>query len=199
MALRGAHGEERDVSEPWLVVGLGNPGPAYARNRHNAGYAVADRLLEDLSERYGSRSRAQVAQTRLAPSHGVPGPRLVIAKPTVFMNESGGPVAALAGFFRVPPERVLVVHDELELPLGELRVKRGGGEGGHNGLRSVSKSLGTRDYPRLRLGIGRPPGRMQPADYVLRDVPAADRAAWEVAVATAADDIQRLIRNGLPV
>ena len=186
------------MTDAWLVVGLGNPGPKYARNRHNAGYAVADQLAADLGERFGSRSRAQVAEVRLPPLGAEPGPRLIIAKPAVFMNESGGPVAALTGFFRVPLERVLVVHDELELDPGEIRIKRGGGEGGHNGLRSVSRSLGTRDYPRVRLGIGRPPGRMDPADYVLRDVPAAGRADWDVMIRTAADDIQDWVRSGLP-
>lgn len=182
------------MTEVWLVVGLGNPGPRYQRNRHNAGYAVAERLAADLGERFGSRSRAQVAEARLPPLDGTLGPRLVIAKPVVFMNESGGPVAALSSFFRVPVERVLVVHDDLELEPGEIRVKRGGGEGGHNGLRSVSKSLGSRAYPRLRLGIGRPPGRMDPADYVLRDVPAAERAEWDVMITSAADEVQGLVR-----
>jgi PTH1 family peptidyl-tRNA hydrolase len=186
------------VSDPWLVVGLGNPGPKYAGNRHNAGYAVAERLAEALGERFSTRSRALVAQTRLQPLGGMPGPQLIIAKPAVFMNESGGPVSALVGFFRVPPSQVLVVHDELELPLGEVKIKRGGGEGGHNGLRSVSKSLGTRDYLRMRLGIGRPPGRMDPADYVLRDVPAVDKSAWDVMLETAMEDIQRLVRGDLP-
>ena len=184
------------MSDPWLVVGLGNPGPRYARNRHNAGYAVADRLAESLGERFGTRSRAQVAEVRLPPLGGVPGPRVIIAKPAVFMNESGGPVSALTGFFRVAPGQVVVLHDELELPLGEIRLKLGGGEGGHNGLRSVTKSLGTRDYLRVRLGIGRPPGRMDPADYVLRDVPGADRDSWDVMIETAVDEIERLIRTG---
>ena len=185
------------MSDPWLVVGLGNPGPRYARNRHNAGYAVAGPRGARRPPPFGSRSRAQVAETRLPPLAGLPGSRLIIVKPAVFMNESGGPVAALTGFFRVPAERVLVVHDELELELGEVRIKRGGGEGGHNGLRSVSKSLGTRDYPRVRLGIGRPPGRTAAADYVLKDVPAAERAVWDVMVETAVDDVQRLVRDGL--
>lgn len=185
------------MSDAWLVVGLGNAGPRYAGNRHNAGYAVAERLALDLGERFGTRSRAQVAEVRLPPVDGLPGPRMIIVKPAVFMNESGGPVAALSGFFRVPAERVLVVHDELELALGQVRIKRGGGEGGHNGLRSVTKSLGTRDYPRLRLGIGRPPGRMDPADFVLRDVPAADAADWDIMIHSAADDIQGLVRTGL--
>jgi PTH1 family peptidyl-tRNA hydrolase len=186
------------VSDPWLIVGLGNPGPRYAGNRHNAGYAVADRLAAVLGERFGGRSRAQVAETRLPPLAGTPGPRVIIAKPDVFMNESGGPVSGLAGFFKVPPSRVLAVHDELELELGDVRLKQGGGEGGHNGLRSISKSLGTRDYPRLRLGIGRPPGRMDPADYVLRDVPGADRALWDVMIETAVDDVERVVRGELP-
>ncbi|MFI7588720.1 aminoacyl-tRNA hydrolase [Spongisporangium articulatum] len=185
------------MSDAWLVVGLGNPGPTYARNRHNAGFQVADRLAETLGERFGSRSRAQVAETRLPPLGGVPGPRLVIAKPAVFMNESGGPVAALTQFFGVEPARLLVVHDELELPLGEIRLKFGGGEGGHNGLRSISKSVKTRDYLRLRLGIGRPPGRQDPADFVLRDVPNAEKADWGVMIESAVDDVERVVRGEL--
>jgi PTH1 family peptidyl-tRNA hydrolase len=120
----------------------------------------------------------------------IPGPRLVLAIPSSYMNLSGGPVSALAGFYGVPAERLLVVHDELDLPLGRLRLKRDGGEGGHNGLRSVSQSLGRRDYCRLRLGIGRPPGRMDPADFVLRDFSSAEREDAGVMIHQAADVIR---------
>src|SRR4051812_2650127 len=123
---------------PWIVVGLGNPGDQYRRNRHNAGYLVADALAAEVGGRFSAhRSRAQVVEGRLPPSAGQPGPRLVVAKPSVFMNESGGPVAGLLNFFRVPVERLIVIHDELDLPFGVLRLKQGGGEGGHNGLRSI--------------------------------------------------------------
>jgi PTH1 family peptidyl-tRNA hydrolase len=184
-------------TDPWLVVGLGNPGAKYAGNRHNLGYAVADRLAELVGGRFSShRSRAEVLEARLPPEGGRPGPRVVLAKPQTYMNESGGPVVNLARFYRVPVERLLVVHDELDLPFGIVRLKRGGGEGGHNGLRSVSRSLGERDYARLRLGIGRPPGRMDPADYVLRDVPAADRPEQALMVEDAADAVVDVLRLG---
>jgi PTH1 family peptidyl-tRNA hydrolase len=142
------------------------------------------------------RTRAAVAQLRLPPLGGRPGPALVLAKPASFMNVSGGPVAGLVRFFKVPPGRLLVVHDELDLPFGQLRLKRGGGEGGHNGLRSVSTSIGTRDYCRLRLGIGRPPGRMDPADYVLRDFATIEREDAAVMVAEAADAVLDVARLG---
>jgi PTH1 family peptidyl-tRNA hydrolase len=186
---------EDDV--PWLVVGLGNPGTSYAGNRHNLGYMVVDRLARDVGGRFSAhRARADVLAGRLAPAGGRPGPRVVLAKPRTFMNESGGPVSGLVRFFRVPLDRLLVVHDELDVPFGTVRLKRAGGEGGHNGLKSVSRSLGSRDYCRLRLGIGRPPGRMDPADFVLRDVPAADRAEQAIMVEEAADAVTEVLRIG---
>jgi peptidyl-tRNA hydrolase, PTH1 family len=179
---------------PWLVVGLGNPGPRYAGNRHNVGQMVVAQLAGDLGATLSShRSRAQVAEARLRPSGGRPGARLVLAAPTSYMNESGGQVVAAVRFFKVPPERLLVVHDELDLPFGDVVLKRGGGEGGHNGLRSVSTSLGTRDYARLRIGIGRPPGRMDPADFVLRDFTAAERQELPVLLESAADVVENLL------
>jgi len=182
---------------PWLVVGLGNPGPTYAGNRHNVGVMVVDVLAARLGERWSARrARAELVQARLAPVAGVPGPRLVLAKPMSFMNLSGGPVGELARFFRTPPAQVLVVHDDLDLPYGTLRLKRGGGEGGHNGLRSVTQVLGTRDYSRLRVGIGRPPGRMDPADFVLRDFSTAERRDLELLIDDAADAVESVLRVG---
>jgi PTH1 family peptidyl-tRNA hydrolase len=182
---------------PWLVVGLGNPGPGYAGNRHNVGAMVADQLAADLRERFGRhRARAEVAEVRLPPLGGRPGPRLVLAKPSSYMNESGGPVSGLAHFFRVEPDRLLVVHDELDIPFGELRLKQGGGEGGHNGLRSISQSLGTKEYCRLRIGIGRPPGRMDAADYVLHDFSAAERKQLPILIAEAVDAIGDVATSG---
>lgn len=182
---------------PWLVVGLGNPGDRYARHRHNAGAMALDAAAAELGARFSAhRTRAQVAQLRLPPTGTAPGPALVLAKPSCYMNESGGPVTALVRFFRVPATRLLVVHDELDLPLGRLRLKRSGGEGGHNGLRSISGALGTRDYCRLRLGIGRPPGRMDPADFVLREFAAAERPDAEVMIAQAGDVISDVARLG---
>jgi PTH1 family peptidyl-tRNA hydrolase len=176
-----------------VVVGLGNPGPGYAQNRHNAGAMVVDLLAEELRERFGRhRSGAEVAEVRLPPSGGRPGSRLVLAKPTSYMNVSGGPVGAVLRFFRIPSDHLLVVHDELDIPFGELRLKRGGGEGGHNGLRSVSQAVGTRDYCRLRVGIGRPPGRMDPADYVLRDFSGVERKELPLLLAAAAEAVREV-------
>jgi peptidyl-tRNA hydrolase, PTH1 family len=185
------------MDQPWLVVGLGNPGDRYARNRHNVGYQVADRLAAEIGGTFSAhRSRAQVLEGRLPPVAGRPGPRLILAKPAVFMNESGGPVAGLVNFYRVPIDQLIVVHDDLDLPFGVLRLKQGGGEGGHNGLRSISRSTDSKNYLRLRLGIGRPPGRMDPADYVLKDVPAADREELQLMLGDAADAVSSIVVSG---
>jgi PTH1 family peptidyl-tRNA hydrolase len=151
---------------PFLVVGLGNPGKEYAGNRHNVGFLVADLLAGRIGAKFGrhKRAHADVAEGRL----GFGGPRVVLAKPLTFMNLAGGPVASLAQFYKVPVENVVAVHDDLDLPYGQIRAKRGGGEGGHNGLRSMSKSLGLKEYARVRFGIGRPPGRQDPADWTGR-------------------------------
>jgi PTH1 family peptidyl-tRNA hydrolase len=180
-----------DDDGPWLVVGLGNPGPTYAGNRHNVGAMVVAALARELGARFSAhKSRAEVAELRLPPSRGLPGPRLILARPSCYMNESGGPVSALARFFRIAPERLLVAHDELDIPFAQLRLKRDGGEGGHNGLRSISQSLGTKDYCRLRLGIGRPPGRMDAADFVLRDFSSAERADAALMVAEGVEAVK---------
>jgi len=176
------------------VVGLGNPGETYARNRHNVGFMVLDLLAERDRARFKShRARADVVEGRLETV------RAVLAKPRTYMNESGGPVAALTKFYRTPVERLIVVHDDLDLGFGVLRVKQGGGDGGHNGLRSITKSLGTGDYLRVRVGIGRPPGRMDPADFVLRDFAAAERADLAVHLERAADAAETLAQSGLSI
>lgn len=175
-----------------LVVGLGNPGPGYAGNRHNVGAMVADVLAGRFSGRFKShKAGADIAEGRLADT------RAIVAKPRSYMNLSGGPVAGLARFFKVPATEVIVVHDELDLPPHVVRVKQGGGEGGHNGLKSISASLGSKEYLRVRCGIGRPPGRMDPADYVLRDFSAADRKELPIDLENAADAVESLIRYGL--
>ncbi|WP_404352587.1 aminoacyl-tRNA hydrolase [Phycicoccus jejuensis] len=184
---------------PWLVVGLGNPGPRYAGNRHNVGAMV----VEELARRSGDtlrthKARATAAQVRLGTGPGgVPGPSAVVAVPSCYMNESGGPVKALLSFFSVPAERLVVVHDELDIDAGSVRLKRGGGEGGHNGLRSISSSLGTKDYHRVRVGIGRPPGRMDPADFVLRDFSPTERKELPFLLDDAADAVEQLVTLGL--
>ncbi|WP_239312552.1 MULTISPECIES: aminoacyl-tRNA hydrolase [unclassified Frankia] len=185
-------GADGAVAGPWLVVGLGNPGPTYAGNRHNIGFMVLDLLAERVGDRFRThRARADVMQTRLA------GAQAVLAKPHSFMNASGGPVAALRAFFKAEVGRVLVVHDELDIPFGAVRLKLGGGDNGHNGLRSVTASLGSRDYLRVRLGIGRPPGRMDPADFVLRDFSSVERKELAVVVDTAADAVEQVVAEGL--
>lgn len=178
---------------PALVVGLGNPGPDYAGTRHNVGH----RVVELLAARAGGgrfskhRTNADVLEGRLA------GRRVVIAKPRSYMNVSGGPVAGLAQYFSVPVTDVVVVHDELDLEFGVVRLKRGGGEGGHNGLRSVSKALGSKEYLRVRFGIGRPPGRQDPADFVLKRFSGAEHKDLEFAVDLAADAAEALLTDGL--
>lgn len=182
----------------WLVVGLGNPGPTYAGNRHNVGAMVADELAGRLRGRFSShKTRAAVCEGRLTPVPGRLGPRVVLAKPASYMNESGGPVAGLVRFYKVDPSRLLVVHDELDVPFATIRLKLGGGEGGHNGLRSISKSLGTKDFVRVRVGIGRPPGRADPADFVLSNFSGTERRELPLMVADAADAVEAVISDGL--
>ncbi|MFC7647656.1 aminoacyl-tRNA hydrolase [Streptosporangium lutulentum] len=176
----------------WLVVGLGNPGPEYAANRHNAGFMVLDELAARAGGRFKThRSRAEVLEGRLA------GVSAVLAKPMSFMNLSGGPVKALTDFYKIDPAHVIAVHDELDIPYGALRAKLGGGDNGHNGLRSITKSLATKDYLRVRFGIGRPPGRMDTAAYVLRDFATVERKDLPFLVDRAADVVESLIKVGL--
>jgi PTH1 family peptidyl-tRNA hydrolase len=178
---------------PALVVGLGNPGPEYAETRHNVGV----RVVELLAARAGGgrfakhKSNADVLEGRLA------GRRAVFAVPRTFMNVSGGPVAGLLRYYGVEPADLVVVHDDLDLGFGVVRLKQGGGEGGHNGLRSISGSIGTKDYLRVRFGIGRPPGRQDPADFVLKRFSGAERKELEFAVDLAADAAEALLRDGL--
>ncbi|HZC74130.1 MAG TPA: aminoacyl-tRNA hydrolase [Jatrophihabitans sp.] len=175
-----------------LLVGLGNPGPRYAATRHNLGYQVVDLLAERIGGRFKAhKGRADVVEARLA------GGPVVLVKPRSYMNDSGGPVGSVARFYKVPVELVVVVHDDLDLPYGALRLKRGGGDGGHNGLRSITAALGSKEYLRVRLGIGRPPGRQDPADYVLREFSAAERKDLGFHVDRAADAVEALLRDGL--
>jgi peptidyl-tRNA hydrolase, PTH1 family len=176
----------------WLVVGLGNPGPEYSGNRHNVGFDVLDTLASRVGGRFKShKARADVIEGRLA------GQRVVLAKPRSYMNESGGPVSALRDFFKVPLDRLVVVHDELDLPYAGLRLKLGGGDNGHNGLKSLRRSLGSGEFNRVRFGIGRPPGRMDAAAFVLRDFSATERKELPVLVERAADAIEALVVDGM--
>lgn len=177
----------------WLVVGLGNPGPTYAHNRHNVGAMVLDVLGVRQNAAFKThRSRAAVIEGRR-----LGGPRIVLAKPSSYMNESGGPVASLLGFFGVGLQQLIVVHDEIDIPYGEIRLKLDGGEGGHNGLRSISRSLASRAYLRVRVGVGRPPGRQDAADFVLKDFSSAERKDLAVLLDEAADAVEAVIAEGL--
>jgi PTH1 family peptidyl-tRNA hydrolase len=182
------------------VVGLGNPGPGYAGNRHNVGFMVADVLAARVGGRFRShKSRAQVVEARLPGSGACAAggrARVILAKPMSFMNASGGPVAALRDFHKVPVDNVVVVHDELDIDFGALRLKKGGGDNGHNGLKSITKVLGP-DYYRVRFGVGRPPGRMDVAAYVLKDFSGAERKELDYFVDRSADAVECLIDEGL--
>ncbi len=181
------------MAEPLLVVGLGNPGPNYAATRHNLGFMVADRLAERLGSTFKlhKRSGAEIITGRLG------GHSVVVAKPRCFMNEAGRQVGPLAKFYSVPAAGVVVIHDDLDLDFGRVRLKVGGGEGGHNGLRSVASALASRDFQRVRIGIGRPPGRKDPAVFVLERFSAAEKAEVPTICEQAADATELLIELGL--
>jgi PTH1 family peptidyl-tRNA hydrolase len=180
----------------WLVVGLGNPGPSYAGNRHNIGYMVNDELASRVGSgfRPHKTGRADVVEGRIG---GPGGARVVLARPRCYMNETGGPVSALAKFYKVPVERIIAIHDELDIAFDTLRVKQGGGDNGHNGLRSMRRSLDSGEFNRVRVGIGRPPGRQSPADFVLADYSASERKILPFQVDRAADAVECLITDGL--
>ena len=184
-------------SSPWLVVGLGNPGPEYAATRHNVGFLVADLLADQYGVRMArhKRGHALAAEGRI----GVPGSttHVVLVEPLSFMNDSGGPVKSLMAFYGVEPDRLVVVHDELDIPFTAIRAKFGGGDNGHNGLKSIRRAIGTGEFLRVRVGIGRPPGRQDPADYVLKPYPSAERKELPEVVQRAADAVECLITEGL--
>ncbi|AXJ10395.1 aminoacyl-tRNA hydrolase [Arthrobacter sp. PM3] len=182
------------MTDTWLIVGLGNPGPEYSHNRHNVGQMVLDELAARAGGGFKShKSRAQVLEGRL----GIGGPRVVLAKPLCYMNVSGGPVSALAQFYGIDPAHVIAVHDEIDIPFDTVKLKLGGGEGGHNGLRDISKALATKDYLRVRVGVGRPPGRMDTADFVLRDFSAPEKKDLPFLIDSAADAVELLVKDGL--
>ncbi|MGB4777249.1 aminoacyl-tRNA hydrolase [Microbacterium sp.] len=182
------------MADTWLVVGLGNPGPRYENTRHNVGQMVVGELAARRSETLRAhKANARVAETWLRPG----GAKLVLAVSNSFMNTSGGPVSQLARFYAVPADRVVLVHDELDIPFDTIKLKTGGGHGGHNGIRDVAKALGTPDFPRVRVGIGRPPGRQDPADWVLDPFSSAERAQLPMLLSDAADAVEQLIDEGL--
>jgi peptidyl-tRNA hydrolase, PTH1 family len=186
------------LTDVWLVGGLGNPVPAYAGHRHNVGYLVDDVLADRMGSPFRAHKsgRAEVVEGRLGPV-GPDTPRVVLARARSYMNESGGAVSTLAKFYKVPPNRIIAVHDELDIPFGALRIKLGGGDNGHNGLRSMRSSLGTGDFYRVRVGIGRPPGRQDPADFVLSNYSATERKELDINLVEAADAVESLVADGL--
>lgn len=193
-----------DASGPWLVVGLGNPGPKYASTRHNIGYLVTDELArrQGAGFRRHKNGRSDVVEGRLASPRAVGTASLVshkviLVRSHTYMNEVGGPVASLAKFYKVAPERIVAIHDELDIAFGTLRIKFGGGDNGHNGLKSMRSSLGSGDFFRVRAGIGRPPGRQDPADFVLSNYSSVERKELPFQVDLASDAIDSLIRDGL--
>jgi PTH1 family peptidyl-tRNA hydrolase len=181
------------VADPLLVVGLGNPGPRYETTRHNLGFLVADIL----ADRLGAAFKVHKKSGALATTGRLAGRSVVLAKPRVYMNESGRQVGPLANFYSVAPADIIVIHDELDIEFGRIRLKLGGGEGGHNGVRSVASALSTKDFQRVRIGIGRPPGRKDPAAYVLENFSAAERPEVPTICEQAADATELLIRDGL--
>jgi peptidyl-tRNA hydrolase, PTH1 family len=184
--------------EPWLVVGLGNPGPAYAAHRHSIGHVVVDELARRMGIRFAAPRglRAEVAEGRLGPT-GPEAQRVILAKSRTFMNETGGAVSGLLNYFKITPDRLVVVHDELDIDPGQLRSKFGGGDNGHNGLKSIRKSLGSGEFYRVRFGVGRPPGREDPADFLLSNFSTRDRDSIAVEVDRAADAVESLLTVGL--
>ncbi|GAA1503439.1 aminoacyl-tRNA hydrolase [Agromyces terreus] len=187
-------GELHVAANTWLVVGLGNPGAQYAANRHNVGQMVADELASRLGATFKShKTPSRVAEGFLRPG----GPKLVIAKPNSYMNTSGGPVSALLKFYGLEPDRLIVVHDELDIPFDTIRLKAGGGHGGHNGLRDILKATGNADFTRVRVGVGRPPGRQDAADFVLKDFSGTERATLPNLLSDAADAVEAVADVGL--
>lgn len=188
------------TNEAWLVFGLGNPGPKYETTRHNIGQMV----IAELAGRIGvnltrTKLRSNVGTSRLPSGSvpGVPGPRVVLATSTGYMNESGGPVRQLADFYSIDTDRIIAVHDDVDIDFDTIKAKVGGGEGGHNGLRSMTSALGTKNYPRIRAGVGRPVGRQDTADYVLRPFSKDERATLPIFISDIADAVEMYIVEGL--
>ena len=182
------------TDDGWLVVGLGNPGPGYASNRHNVGQMALAELAHRLSATFKThKANATVAEARLSPG----GPKLILAKPNSFMNLSGGPVAALLRFYDLDASRLIVLHDELDIPFDTVRLKSGGGHGGHNGIRDIAAAIGTPDFVRVRIGIGRPPGRQDAADFVLKPFTGAEREVLPSLLSDAVDAAELVITEGL--
>ena len=192
--LRPRRKDDSVADNTWLVVGLGNPGAQYAATRHNVGQMVADELASRIGATFKShKTPSRVAEGFLGPG----GPKLVIAKPNSYMNTSGGPVSALVKYYSLPADRLVLVHDELDIPFDTVRLKQGGGHGGHNGVRDVSKATDAGDFIRVRVGVGRPPGRQDSADFVLKDFSGTERQSLPSLVSDAADAVEAIVEHGL--
>ncbi|WP_053382505.1 aminoacyl-tRNA hydrolase [Leucobacter celer] len=186
--------EDRVSGDSWLIVGLGNPGAKYEATRHNVGQMALDVLADRIGGRFSPhKTGSRIAEGRVRPG----GPKLILAKSNGYMNTSGGPVSALAKYFDVAPDRIIVIHDELDLPFDSVKLKQSGGHGGHNGLRDIAKALGTPEFLRVRVGIGRPPGQQDPADYVLRPFGTSERSTLPVLLEDAADAAEAIVDEGL--
>jgi peptidyl-tRNA hydrolase, PTH1 family len=172
----------------WAIVGLGNPGDRYARNRHNVGAMVLPSLTESRFKAH--KSGCLVAETAVA------GRRAVLARPMTYMNESGRPVRQLLSWYKVPVDQLIVIHDELDIRFGEVRIKRGGGTAGHNGLKSIVAHLSSQEFIRVRIGVSRPPGRQDPADYVLSDFSSAQKNELEDVIGRAAEAVETILEQG---
>mgnify|MGYP000032063870 CR=1 FL=1 len=180
----------------WLVVGLGNPGPEYEATRHNIGQLVVDQLAKSNSAKWSShKSRCDIAEFKLGV--GIDAPSVIVAKSKSYMNESGGPIKALASFYSVEPTNIIVLHDELDIPYAAIRAKVAGGDNGHNGLKSLTSSFGTADYFRVRLGIGRPMGQQDPGDFVLKQISKEEKKDLAEFIDRGADCVEFLIEKGL--
>jgi PTH1 family peptidyl-tRNA hydrolase len=181
------------LSNTFLVVGLGNPGPNYALNRHNVGQMLLDVVAARFSESFKAhKSNALVAEVKI-----IGGPKLILAKPLSYMNLSGGPTSSLMNFYKLEPASLIIAHDELDLPPATFKLKQGGGHGGHNGLRDIIAAIDTKDFARIRLGIGRPPGTSDAADYVLKNFSGSEKTELSVTLEIAADALEEMARNGI--
>lgn len=186
------------TTDSWLVVGLGNPGLGYAANRHNVGEMVVAELGTRMSAKFKRhKANAMVAEVRAGPGGGIGGPKLILAGTNTYMNVSGGPVANLLKYFTLPADRLIVVHDELDIPFDTVKIKFGGGHGGHNGIRDIVSAVGSGDFIRVRVGIGRPPGRQDAADFVLKDFSSTERKSLPSILADAADAVELIATDGL--
>lgn len=193
---RKTQNSDNQSTNRWLIVGLGNPGPEYEKTRHNIGAMVVTHMAAAAGSKFSShKARANVAEFKLG--FGGDAPALVVATLRCYMNESGGPTKALADFYKIKGDHIIIAHDELDIPYQAIRVKFGGGDNGHNGLKSITSALGSADYFRLRLGIGRPPGQQDPADFVLKPFSSAEKKSIDEFLITGGQAVESLVQFGL--